>query len=118
MLTFYEKPIEENGLLPPTARTVVFGNGSIAKLLALSQRISEFPRNKPAGERIAAYRGYLAVAREYLADQIASRSLGHVPLQSYLQASAIARCIDLLTRFFVVLSFSRIPSFASLPLAR
>ncbi len=86
--TFYEKPIDVSNLLPPMARAVVFGNGTIAKLWALSRAVSDFPRDKSPGERIAAYRQYLLDSRSCYSDQIVSRSLGHVPLQGYLQSNA------------------------------
>jgi hypothetical protein len=86
--TFYEKPIEASNLLPPMARTTVFGNGTIAQLLALSTRVASVPRDKSPGERLAEYRAYLLEARPCFSDQIVSRSLGHVPLQGHLQSSS------------------------------
>jgi hypothetical protein len=88
VLLYYEKPIDVSNLLPPMARAVVFGNGSIAKLLALSQKVCTAAEGKSHAEQLRLYLQYLQDSRSYFNDQITSRSLGHVPLQSYLQSNA------------------------------
>lgn len=88
VLVYYERPIDLNNLLPPMARAVVFGNGSIAKLLALSQAVCAAAQGKTQTEQLLLYRQYLQDSRSYFNDQITSRSLGHVPLQSYLQSNS------------------------------
>ncbi len=88
VLIYYEKPVDVSNLLPPMARAVVFGNGSISKLLDLSQRVCSAVEGKGPTEQLMLYRQYLQDSRSYFNDQITSRSLGHVPLQSYLQSNA------------------------------
>ena len=101
--------------LPPTARAVVFGNGTIAKLLSLSQKVCAAAEGKSASEQLALYRQFLHDSRSYFSDQITSRSLGHVPLQSFLQSNSKARSIAL---FFILFSHKIKHSFASLHLLK
>jgi hypothetical protein len=61
VLIYYEKPIDVSNLLPPLARAVVFGNGTIAKLLSLSQKVCDACKGKPAPEQLKLYRQYLQV---------------------------------------------------------
>ena len=85
--TFYEKEIDQQNLLPPMARAVVFGNNSLVKLLTKSRSMLEWSDKEPA-KQFAAFQRYLEDARPLYNDQITSRSLGHVPLQAYLQSNA------------------------------
>lgn len=118
MLLYYERPVDVSNLLPPTARAVVFGNGTIAKLLSLSQKVCAAAEGKSASEQLALYRQFLHDSRSYFSDQITSRSLGHVPLQSFLQSNSKARSIALF--FIFVLSQNQTQfrkfAFAQVPL--